>query len=244
MSTVDAGGNPIVQFPDAPKADAAESDLATTLRMRIVLKTKRIKGLEFRDENLDHVATYLRTVTGLNFYITPNVRVSKYDGVRITIPLKDEISADEVLSLVTTPYGLVWYVRSGVVTIAALEEYAAVQNRTRRDSMPPADPTELTVRKKVSESAVTLSVRVHMLKDILHDLEGQSGVPLHLDPRASDIGDMTASPAELAGITLETALDLLAEAAGRDVVWIVQGDAVVFTRSSLLVRPKQPAGTK
>src|SRR5262245_9073849 len=101
----------------APAADA-ESRAAIIA----TLEAKHVKGLTFQDANLDQVVQYLRTVTGLNFHITPKVRTTKFDDVKVNIPLMDDVSVAEVLNLVTTPYDLRWEPRGGVVTIAMKDE--------------------------------------------------------------------------------------------------------------------------
>jgi len=77
----------------------------------------------FQEQTLDQVARYFRTVTGLEFHITPLVRTTRFDDVRITVPPLDDVSIEWMLeNVVTTPYGLRWEVRDGVVTIATPEE--------------------------------------------------------------------------------------------------------------------------
>jgi tetratricopeptide (TPR) repeat protein len=99
----------------AADAEASAAVLAT-------LEAKRVKGLQWEEQNLDQVAAYLRTVTGLNFFITPKVRTTKFEEVKVTIGPLDDVSVREVLDLVTAPYDLRWHVREGVVEIALKEE--------------------------------------------------------------------------------------------------------------------------
>ena len=87
------------------------------------LQAKRVQGLTFADANLDQVVTYLRTVTGLNFYITPKLRTGgKFDDVKVNIPLLDNVSVYEVLQIITQQAGLKWEPRNGIVTIAMSDE--------------------------------------------------------------------------------------------------------------------------
>lgn len=90
--------------------------------MREVLKAKRVRGLTFQDANLDGVVQYLKTVTDVGFMISPEVRRTKFDDVRINIPLVESASAAEVLDLVTAPNDLRWEVRDGVVWIVGAGE--------------------------------------------------------------------------------------------------------------------------
>jgi Flp pilus assembly secretin CpaC/tetratricopeptide (TPR) repeat protein len=86
------------------------------------LEAKRVKGLLWEDQNLDQVTSYLRTVTGLNFFVTPKVRAGRFEEVKVTIGPLDDVSVRELLDLVTTPWDLRWHVRDGVVEIALKEE--------------------------------------------------------------------------------------------------------------------------
>ena len=92
---------------------------------RRVLDEKRVQGLTLTDANLDAVAQYLRTVTGLSFAISPKVRAERFADVKINVPLVESASAAEVLDLVTAPYDLRWQVRDGVVWIGTAAEAAA-----------------------------------------------------------------------------------------------------------------------
>ena len=104
---------------DEPQDNESKAAIIATL------EAKRVKGLQFQDQNLDQVVTYLRTVTGLNFHITPKVRTTAFDNVKINVPGLDDVSVKWVLdNVVTTPYDLRWEPRDGVVTIAMKDEVA------------------------------------------------------------------------------------------------------------------------
>ena len=101
--------------------DVATSDAEITAK----LEAWRVRGLRLEDQNLDQVVDYLRKVTGLEFQITPNVRTTKFDEVRITVPGLDDVSLKWLLdNVITTPYDLRWEPRDGVVTIAMRDEVA------------------------------------------------------------------------------------------------------------------------
>ncbi len=80
------------------------------------LDQKRIQGLAWREASLDQIASYLRTVTGLNVYITPRVREEVFEEVMINLHL-DDASVRTVLDLVTEPYDLAWRLAESVITI-------------------------------------------------------------------------------------------------------------------------------
>jgi type II secretory pathway component GspD/PulD (secretin)/tetratricopeptide (TPR) repeat protein len=106
---------PRVVGDSGPVEDSSMAAIYTTL------ETKRVKGLNWEEANLDSVVNYLRTITGLNFFISQKVRAEKFDEVVVTLQL-DDVSVKTVLDLVTDPYELKWEPRGGVVTIATADE--------------------------------------------------------------------------------------------------------------------------
>lgn len=124
-----------IEFPDnwddiarrKPRSVGDADDVGESESKQAILtalSAKRVKGLQFVDQNLDQVVTYLRTVTGLNYHITPKVRSTKFDEVKIDIPGLDDVTVREVLDLITSQHDLRWEPRDGVVTIALKEEVA------------------------------------------------------------------------------------------------------------------------
>ncbi len=102
---------------ETPEADAA--NVAGVLE---IVDKKRVKGLTWEGQNLDQVVDYLRTITGLNYYITPKVRQDKFDEVTVSANL-DDVSVRTILTdVVTAPFELTWEVRGGVVWIMMQDE--------------------------------------------------------------------------------------------------------------------------
>lgn len=124
----------VVQFPEdwldgipqhTPRADRdepAEND-AGTAAILTTLDSKRVKGLTWEAANLDQVVEYLRTITGLDFLITPKVRGEAFGEVEISLDA-DDVTVRTVLDLVTEPYDLRWTPKNGVVTITTKDELA------------------------------------------------------------------------------------------------------------------------
>lgn len=80
-----------------------------------ILARKRVKGLVWEDTTLDQAASYIRTISGLNVYISPKVREEKMDGIRLNAQL-DDVSLRDVLRVVMTePWELTFEVRQGNV---------------------------------------------------------------------------------------------------------------------------------
>lgn len=103
---------------------APAEDVESKQAIYTALEAKRVKGLQFTDQNLDQVVTYLRTVTGLNFHITPKVRSTKFEEVKVNIPGLDDVTVRQVLDIIAGSYDLKWEPRNGVVTIATKDEVA------------------------------------------------------------------------------------------------------------------------
>ena len=76
----------------------------------------QIAQLQWEEVDLDQVVAYLRTISGLDFYIAPRVRAQVYDEIEISLHLAD-VSLQTVLDLVTEPYELVWSRQGDLVVI-------------------------------------------------------------------------------------------------------------------------------
>ncbi len=118
----DAPPAPRVLRPTSPTNEPKPPELVE-LETRQVLAGKRVKGLSWEEVNLDQAVAYLRTITGLNFYVTPKVREELLEDVVITLQL-DDVSIAQVLDLITEPYGMRWEVREGVVWILSQRNLA------------------------------------------------------------------------------------------------------------------------
>lgn len=80
-----------------------------------ILANKRVKGLVWEDTTLDQAASYIRTISGMNVFITPKVREEKLDQIRLNAQL-DDVSLRDVLRVVMTePWDLTFEVRQGNV---------------------------------------------------------------------------------------------------------------------------------
>ncbi|MGE0191683.1 MAG: hypothetical protein AB7T63_06525 [Planctomycetota bacterium] len=86
-----------------------------------VLTKQRVQGLTWEEANLDTVVGYLRTITGLNFYVTPKVIEEKGEEVAVNLNVSD-VAVATVLDLITQQYELAWQPRGGVVTILTKDE--------------------------------------------------------------------------------------------------------------------------
>ena len=110
LDTIAQRGPPVIGDEQAEQ-DSSVAQILTTL------ESKRVKGLSWENANLDQVVSYLRTITGLNFFITPTVRAEKFDEVSVTLSL-DDVSVKTILDLITSQHELKWEPKDGVVRIA------------------------------------------------------------------------------------------------------------------------------
>ena len=101
--------------------DVGGPDDASLAAIMATLESKRVKGLNWEGANLDQVVSYLRTITGLNFFVTPAVRADVFDSVEVNLEL-DDVAVNTVLDLICEPAGLMWEPRNGVVVIATKDE--------------------------------------------------------------------------------------------------------------------------
>jgi Flp pilus assembly secretin CpaC/tetratricopeptide (TPR) repeat protein len=97
------------------------------------LDAKHVKNLQWEEQNLDQVRSYLATSTGLNFFITPKVRQTRFEEVKVTLGPLDDVTVREVLDLIAMQYDLRWQVRDGVIEIALKEEVSGNIRQTIRD---------------------------------------------------------------------------------------------------------------
>ena len=88
-----------------------------------VLSQKKVKGLVWQEFDLDRAVAYLRTVTGLAFFITPKVREEKFEDIVYNLNF-DDVSAQTVLEIMTRPFGLRYEARDKVIWILTREEIA------------------------------------------------------------------------------------------------------------------------
>jgi biopolymer transport protein ExbD len=92
----------------------------TSMDANAELVQKRIRGAHFEDATIAQVATYLSTVTGLHFVVSPKAGVR---DVKINVPTLADVSVRELLDLVTTAVGLRWKLRDyGIVEIREKSE--------------------------------------------------------------------------------------------------------------------------
>jgi len=100
--------------------DSADED-ATLGGLLSVIENKRVQGLNWEDASLDDAVALLRTLTGLNFFITAKAREEKGEDVQITLKL-DDVSVSTILDLITEDYELKWIAEGGVIKIATKDE--------------------------------------------------------------------------------------------------------------------------
>ena len=118
-ATPPAGTAPEVAPKDEQAAKPAMSAADAQILKR--LESARIQGLNWQNQNLDQAVMFLRTVTGVNMYITPTARKQKLSAVSITANVSG-VTVAAVLNLITEPFDMAWRVKEGVVHIMTKDE--------------------------------------------------------------------------------------------------------------------------
>jgi Flp pilus assembly secretin CpaC len=96
-------------------------ELGTTGAIYDALRSKRVKNLQWADDTtVPQAVSYLRTITGLNFHVTPKATTEKEEA---RVPLQvDDVSVKDILDIMTEQNGMKWEVRDGLVRITTAEE--------------------------------------------------------------------------------------------------------------------------
>lgn len=98
-----------------------------------------------------------------------------------------------------------------------------------------ADPEAAALRARVKSTTVNLSVENQEFKEVIHLLQIQTGINIHIDPRVeSDVAENPVTSFFVDDVSLETVLNLLQGSAGDEAVWTTEGNVVVITNRSLL----------
>ena len=155
-----------------------------------IVDKKRVKGLDWEEQNLDQVVTYLRTITGLNFYVSPKVREGKFDDVIISAQL-DDVSVRTILdAVVTEPFELKWEARGGVIWIITSEETSG-----------------------------TMKLRYFDVKDLAVQIRHFVGEPINLVPSNFTPPEPPELPEPQAVFPAENLVELIRETVGGEGKW-------------------------
>lgn len=100
-----------------PEAEPSHPDR----KLEAQLARKRIKGLAWEALSLAEALAYVRTIAGVNVFVTPAARKAGADSIEITLKA-DEISVADLLGILTSPHGLRWGVEDEIVFIRAMTE--------------------------------------------------------------------------------------------------------------------------
>ncbi|MDF1702755.1 MAG: hypothetical protein P1V36_16525, partial [Planctomycetota bacterium] len=167
-----------------------EDDSANIAGILSILSKKRVKGLDWEEQNLDQVLSYLRTITGLNFYLSPKAREEKFDDVAISAQL-DDVSVETILSnVVTEPYELKWEPRGGVIWILTGEEVSG-----------------------------SMRLRYFDVKDLAVAIQHFVGQPINLVPSNFTPPEPPELPEPAAVFPAENLVELIRETIGGEAKW-------------------------
>lgn len=154
---VPAPPRPDLEVDEATQAAPADAG-PTTTDLRVMLSKKRVKGLEWEDANLDVALTYLRTITGVAFTVSPKAREALGESHAITLHL-DDVAVDTVLDLVTSALGLRWQARDDGVQILGLDEIGGVTKLRYYDIKDLEVPADRGAALRVSDPDVVAALK-------------------------------------------------------------------------------------
>ena len=127
-----------------------------------------------------------------------------------------------------------------VLVLAAVAAGTVVTLRTGASSPPTDVSTQrrewAAILRRLKTSTLDLLLRNQSMEEGLRLVEARTGIPIRVDPRIAEALGATVN-IEVEGVSVEQVLDMLTAAPeSGDVVWTIQGDAVVFTKREF-VRP-------
>lgn len=106
--------------------------------------------------------------------------------------------------------------------------------RTTQFGTSKSNPEEAALAQKLETTSVNLNVEGRPFKEVVQNLQIQTGVNLVVDPRiVQEVGDTNVPPINVEGVSLKFALNLVAGVAD-GVVWTVQGNVVLFTKKEFV----------
>ena len=219
----------------APGLREVFQEIRDQTKLHMLLAKKRIKGLTWEQVNLDTAVSYLATITGVSFYVTPKLRAEKLEDIAIDIAM-DDVCVSDVLDLLTNPYGCAWRVRGGIVQLGTNEEFDVsykLDVGSTKDAV-----AEAMLRKKIDATKVTLRVKEQKLPEVVKTLQIQTGFNIVIDPRiSSELAMATVSSLSLTDVAVSTVLNMLADQGGDEsIVWTVRGNVILITSNEYLKR--------
>jgi len=101
--------------------DVPADEMGTTGAIYAALRSKRVMNLQWGDDTtIPQAVSYLRTMTGLNFFVTPKAQTEKEEA---RVPLNvDNVAVSDILDVMTDQNGMKWEVRDGLVRITTADE--------------------------------------------------------------------------------------------------------------------------
>jgi general secretion pathway protein D len=97
------------------------------------------------------------------------------------------------------------------------------------------DPEAEALKKRVRGTTVNLAVDNQTFKEVVKQLQIQTGINVVIDPRIeSDVAENPVNGLFVEDLSLETVLNLLQGSAGDEAVWMAKGNVVLFTNRSLV----------
>jgi len=106
---------------DATALRAVIAEVRDQSRVHAALERRMIKDLSWNGVSMQQAIGYLRTISGVSFFVSPGAREHLEQKASITMEFSS-VNVKTVMDAVTTSMGLAWRVRQGVVMLGTRAE--------------------------------------------------------------------------------------------------------------------------
>ncbi len=204
--------HPAAGMPVRPPAEDEQ-------KLSELLKTTRV-DVNFEATPLADVVNFLRALTKLNIVLDPDIEDRSIGQRLVTLTLR-QTCLDDALGLVAGQ-DMACHLVDNVVVIRERSP------RTVAAGPQPAD-SEARVRNRLQTRRTSVEHKGEPLSEVVAQLAAVADIPIVFDPAILDWEEVKERPVILAmkNASLGTILEVLI---GKDLVWVVKGEAVVITR--------------
>jgi hypothetical protein len=201
----------------APAPAGPPTEQETQLRER--LKTNKV-DINFEATPLSDVIAFLRGQSKLNIVLDPDIEDDEIRHRLVTLRLND-VSLGAVLELIAGK-DIVVTVKDNVVVLSERAPKALSEAQKPEDK-------EARIRRLLDTRRTTVEYDGAKLSEVIDYLSGAAHVPIVFDPTVLDWNDVKDRPVtvRLANVSIATILDVIL---GKDLAYVVKGEAVVITR--------------
>ena len=205
--------------PTAAAPAPARPPTERETQLREGLKTKMV-DLNFEATPLPDVIAFLQNLTKMNIVLDPDIEDEEIRGRHVTLALNN-VSLGATLDFIAGK-DMIVTVKDNVAVLGERSPKSASEARKPEDK-------EARVRRALDTRRTTVAYDGAKLSEVVEYLSGAAQVPIVFDPTVLDWDDVKDRPVtvRLANVSIATILDVIL---GKDVTYVVKGEAVVITR--------------